>query len=556
MKNHDELTAADLYNLKFAEIDEIQTSIDAQNMATIESAFKQGRINDEEYDYMMAFFHDGMGVYHEVYRSLYETFGSPIYTADFQPQTGEVKRDQNGKAIDYSLKVVTPFVYTKLKFSDKNNNAIHVIFPKMKSAERAIEKIDKEFGREYNKLYQAATDVFFLDEDRDAYIERIQSLPKSTSQLHDILRLTITCKYLHDVKRIKRKFSENTNKFYHINPEETRDRFDKPLYKNKNRYYDIKMIMHQKTNNGQTFDVEVQLKINTLFRGDIRTHGIYERMRKIEAMQSPSDPAPLRESQNQSIKLLDNLRTRIDINAVHQYNMMVIDKIFRIEDNDYRPLRVVPDNADGTYEKCCNFITDGYLVESYQKFDPTTAFSADDEVNKMAFLKLIGALPNGFDEFSENASAEINNKFNKLDHAGRRQFQKINDVATRYQHIIQQQIDNQIINDLAEAYTDFAFKDTFDPQSTESKMCYLTLVGQLPPFFSKTSKEADEQIQQQFQAIFTDTSSQQHQQARAELENIIDVAKKNQRIIRQQINRRRYNQNQTANSSPIIPKTR
>ncbi|MBE6443235.1 MAG: hypothetical protein E7020_01020 [Alphaproteobacteria bacterium] len=556
MKNHDELTAADLYNLKFAEIDEIQTSIDAQNMATIESAFKQGRINDEEYDYMMAFFRDGMGVYREVYRSLYETFGSPIYTADFQPQTGEVKRDQNGKAIDYSLKVVTPFVYTKLKFSDKNNNAIHVIFPKMKSAERAIEKIDKEFGREYNKLYQAATDVFFLDEDRDAYIERIQSLPKSTSQLHDILRLTITCKYLHDVKRIKRKFSENTNKFYHINPEETRDRFDKPLYKNKNRYYDIKMIMHQKTNNGQTFDVEVQLKINTLFRGDIRTHGIYERMRKIEAMQSPSDPAPLRESQNQSIKLLDNLRTRIDINAVHQYNMMVIDKIFRIEDNDYRPLRVVPDNADGTYEKCCNFITDGYLVESYQKFDPTTAFSADDEVNKMAFLKLIGALPKGFDEFSENASAEINNKFNKLDHAGRRQFQKINDVATRYQHIIQQQIDNQIINDLAEAYTDFAFKDTFDPQSTESKMCYLTLVGQLPPFFSKTSKEADEQIQQQFQAIFTDTSSQQHQQARAELENIIDVAKKNQRIIRQQINRRRYNQNQTANSSPIIPKTR
>ena len=556
MKNHDELTAADLYNLKFAEIDEIQTSIDAQNMATIESAFKQGRINDEEYDYMMAFFRDGMGVYREVYRSLYETFGSPIYTADFQPQTGEVKRDQNGKAIDYSLKVVTPFVYTKLKFSDKNNNAIHVIFPKMKSAERAIEKIDKEFGREYNKLYQAATDVFFLDEDRDAYIERIQSLPKSTSQLHDILRLTITCKYLHDVKRIKRKFSENTNKFYHINPEETRDRFDKPLYKNKNRYYDIKMIMHQKTNNGQTFDVEVQLKINTLFRGDIRTHGIYERMRKIEAMQSPSDPAPLRESQNQSIKLLDNLRTKIDINAVHQYNMMVIDKIFRIEDNDYRPLRVVPDNADGTYEKCCNFITDGYLVESYQKFDPTTAFSADDEVNKMAFLKLIGALPKGFDEFSENASAEINNKFNKLDHAGRRQFQKINDVATRYQHIIQQQIDNQIINDLAEAYTDFAFKDTFDPQSTESKMCYLTLVGQLPPFFSKTSKEADEQIQQQFQAIFTDTSSQQHQQARAELENIIDVAKKNQRIIRQQINRRRYNQNQTANSSPIIPKTR
>ena len=211
MKNHSEITAADLSNLKLAEIDEIQASIDAQNVATVEAAFKQGQINEEEYDYMMDFFRDGMAVEREVYRSLYETFGSPVYTTAFNPHTGEVDRDKDGRAIDYSLKVV--------------------IFPKMKSAERAIEKLDKEFGREYDQLYQQATDQFFLDEDRDAYIDKIANLPKSTSQLHDILRLTITCKYLHDVKRIKRKLSENPNKFYFINPDETRDRFDKPLYK-------------------------------------------------------------------------------------------------------------------------------------------------------------------------------------------------------------------------------------------------------------------------------------------------------------------------------------
>ena len=87
MKNHSEITAADLSNLKLAEIDEIQASIDAQNVATVEAAFKQGQINEEEYDYMMDFFRDGMAVEREVYRSLYETFGSPVYTTAFNPHT-------------------------------------------------------------------------------------------------------------------------------------------------------------------------------------------------------------------------------------------------------------------------------------------------------------------------------------------------------------------------------------------------------------------------------------------------------------------------------------
>lgn len=544
MISHNEITAADLSNLKLAEIDEIQASIDAQNIATVEAAFKQGQINEEEYDYMMDFFRDGMAVEREVYRSLYETFGSPIYTTAFNPHTGEVDRDKDGRAIDYSLKVVTPFVPTKLKFSDKNTNAIYVIFPKMKSAERAIEKLDKEFGREYDQLYRRATEKYFIDEDRDAYIDSIASLPKSTSQLHDILRLTITCKYLHDVKRIKRKLSENPNKFYFINPDETRDRFDKPLYKNENRYYDIKMIMHQKTSSGKTFDVEVQLKIDTLFRGDIRTHGIYEKMRKIQAMQSPNDPTPLREAHAQSIKLLDSHRTQIDINAVHQYNMMVLDKAFRIEDNDYRPLRVEPDNEDGTYEKCCNFINEAYMVESYKAFDPSTAFSPNNHVNKASFLKVIGSLPKNFDELSEDAPQQINSIFSRLDHSERRRFSKINDIAQRYQHIIQQNIDNQIINDLSEAYcSDFNFTAPFAHNSAQSKICYLTLVGELPQGINGASESTDEIINKKFQEIFDSSNPEtykSHEHARSQLENIMRVSQENESSIRKKINEKRY----------------
>ena len=67
----------------------------------------------------------------------------------------------------------------------------------------------------------------------------------------------------------------------------------------------------------------------------------------------------------------------------------------------------------------------------------------------MCFLKLIGALPQNFDEFSESADKKINQEFNKLDHAGRRRFQKINDVAERYQPIIQKTITSRKKRDAA-----------------------------------------------------------------------------------------------------------
>ena len=125
MKEHNDLTAADLSNLSFSEIDAIQTSIDKKNMAIIESAFKQSQITEEEFEHLQDFYHDGMGIYREVYRSLYETFGSPIYTTGFNHETGEVDVDKNGQVIDHSLKTVTPFVYTKLKLLDKNRGKIY-----------------------------------------------------------------------------------------------------------------------------------------------------------------------------------------------------------------------------------------------------------------------------------------------------------------------------------------------------------------------------------------------------------------------------------------------
>ena len=441
-----ELTAADTSNLK---IDEIQASVDARNLSTIDAAYKQKFITKNEHEYLKKFFKDGMSIFREVYRSFYETFGSPINTTGFNPKTGEIDRDQHGKTIDYSLKVLTPFICTRLKFRDKNNNSIYVFFPKMKSAERTIEKINKKYKISSNKASTDNIPHIATDNTQKIYQNMRPDFSPRISHLHDILRLTITCKYLSDVKRIKRKLSENKNEYYTFNLTDTDDRFDMPLSENKKKYYDITMIMHQHMQTGEKFDVEVQLKINTLFQGDIRTHSIYERARQIEAQSSPDDTVEMKQAQNKAIEIYNTHIKKINQNSIHLYNMMVLDKAFRVEDNDYRALRIAPDYQDGTYEKCRKFISENYMVESYDDFDPNTAFSADNLTNKMCFLKLIGALPQNFDEFSESADKKINQEFNKLDHAGRRRFQKINDVAERYQPIIQKIITSRKKHDAA-----------------------------------------------------------------------------------------------------------
>lgn len=447
MNNNHDLTASDLSALSFQEIDAIQHSIDKKNMAIIEAAYQQNQISKEEFDYLQHYFIDGMGAYRNVYRALYETFGSPIFTTGFNDKTGEVDLDKNGQVVDHSLKTVTPFVNTKLKFLDKNNNSIFSIFPKMKSAERAIEKLDKEYGKEYYKNLRKAIEPYFTDEDPDRLSERIQDVPNTTSQLHDILRFTITCKYLYDVKRIMRKFHENKNSFYTIKPVETRDRFEKPLDENEKKYYDIKIIMHQQTPEGKDITIELQLKIDTLFYADLRTHPLYEKRREIEARTSPNDPPEIKAINEKAIHIYDNLCKQINQNAIHQYNMMVLDKIYRIEDKGYTPLRVAPDREDGTYNKCINFIEQNYIPESYDDFDPDKAFSRNNDINKACFLKIIGALPPHFDELSETAPKEINDTFNNLDKASLNRFREINNVAMRYKKYIQKVIDKRKLKD-------------------------------------------------------------------------------------------------------------
>lgn len=452
MKNYE---VRDIVNLPYEEIDQIQENVNQENLAIIEKAYKEHRINSDERDYLCEFYHDGMGVYREVYRALYEVFRQPENTCAIDLSTGKVDTDEAGNRINYGLKAVTPFTCTRLEYVDKFHNPINVIFPKMKNAERAIEKIESEYHPDYLDDMAQIMDCFFNDEDRDRLVENMQNIRKSASKLHDILRLTITCKYFTDVERIKRVMTHNptnTGRNYYINDHETRDLFLRPLNKNEKKYFDIKMIMHQKTPSGRPLDVEVQLKIDTLYNADMRTHKIYEDMRSIEAdlslNASRMNAQEARQKQAQ-VKILKNRIRTINENAIHQYNMMVLDKARRIEDDGYRPLRVKPDHADGTYKQCRNVIAEEYLVESFDHFDPKTAFAEENEVNKLAFLRLIGKLENDFNEIQENAADVINEGFSQLTLAEKNRFDGINEVAHRYAPVIEQKIQNRQMEELS-----------------------------------------------------------------------------------------------------------
>lgn len=449
-----EYTVKEIVNLPNDEIDNIQNQINAHNLEVIERSHNNNRINDTDYDYLLDFYTDGMDVYREVYRTVYECFKRPDRTCAFDPATGKTETDINGKPINYGLKAVTPFTCTRLEYVDAYNNPIYVIFPRMKKAERAIEKLESKYNKDYAQECIKAADLVFINEDREAFAEKLCNISKGNTKLNDILRLTITSKYLSGISRINDVLNETCsakNSRAHINKSKTRNRFKMPLSKNKKRYYDVKMFMHQKTTDGKTLNVEIQLKVQDLYNADIRTHKLYENIRTIEAELATGkdllEPSEIRQREAK-IKILENRVRQINENAIHLYDMRVLDKARRIEDDGYRPLRILPDNEDGTYNQCRQLIKDEYLVEAYDNFDPHAAFSEQDEVNKLCFLRLIGKIDHSFDETAPDAFNTVNNMFTEISMAEKERFNGINEVAVRYQKTVQQKVSRKYKEDM------------------------------------------------------------------------------------------------------------
>jgi hypothetical protein len=120
------------------------------------------------------------------------------------------------------------------KVSDANgsyDNEIGIIFPKMKEAERIIEKLCYEYGIEYNQDLHNIAKIAFDDENREEFAEKMQDIPLPSSKLHDVLRLTVTCKYKTDTERLCNIFLKN-----------------RTIYTKETQEYDRKNMPFEKTN--------------------------------------------------------------------------------------------------------------------------------------------------------------------------------------------------------------------------------------------------------------------------------------------------------------------
>lgn len=394
------LTARDIKNLSGREIDKIQEDIDAENMRIIAEAYAQKRITKEEKEYLETYYRNGMESYRKVYVALYNIFNVPARIVCIDPESGEVeahtktyfdkktkKRKRKEIETSYDFKEITPFTCMRLEYYDKDN-PISLILPVMKSPERAIEKLE-DYRKEYLLKQKEAEENYNRHSDIERYQQELSGIKQPYERLNDVLRFTITRKYYSGVEDIVKTFTENED--MNINPEETRSLFKENDMKNKEdylknnkSYFDFKMFLHLVGENDFMLNAEAQIKINLLYIADLKTHKIYEEQRRIEEDLKRRRDTMAEEEIRQTearIKILKMSIQKINKEAIHEYNLMVLNNVNWVE-SGYKAMRIPPDLPDGTYKVCRQMIQKEYMVRPFKAFDVDKEFSPDDELNQ------------------------------------------------------------------------------------------------------------------------------------------------------------------------------
>lgn len=398
------ITAKDIVKYSSEEIDAIQKEYDKENCREIFQAYVEHRINQEEVLFLLNYYRDGMKAYREVYRGLYEIYGIPEQIACMNQLNGELEMHiqkiphvdakknriitvRENVVTNYSLKEVTPFTCMRLEYRDNENNPVYVILPVMKKARRAIEKIQdyrvEQMAevRKINESFQQYGDVNRLQQE-------LAGVRGHLDRVNDILRLTITRKYYTGVSKTRSTLTRAPN--LGVNPAETRSLFYDndmkncaQLKKNGKNYYDDKLYLHLSLGGGREFKAEVQIKIDAFYRADLQTHLLYEEQRALEEnLKASRKKMSAQEVQRAEyrIEVLKKGIQKINKQANHEYNMMVLEKVRWLEDG-YRALRIPPDYRDGTYKACHDLIKSCYMVRPHKIFDVEKEFDFRDKDN-------------------------------------------------------------------------------------------------------------------------------------------------------------------------------
>lgn len=424
------ITARDIVKLSAEKVDAIQKEYDKENCREIFKAFLAHEINQDEAVFLLNYYRDGMSAYREVYRGLYEIYNIPEQIACMDQQTGVLETNiqkvphvdaKNHKVItirenvvaNYTLKEVTPFTCMRLEYRDNENNPVFVILPVMKKAKRAIEKI-KDYRLEYiNENYPEYRSSASLPRE-------LEGVNAHLKKVKDILRLTVTRKYYYGVNKTRNTFTRAAN--LGVRPEETRSLFygndmknSEQLKKNGKNYYDEKVYFHLSNEKGLEFMAEAQIKIDIFYRADLQTHLLYEEQRRLEErLKAERERLSSQEVQRTEyrIMLLKKEIQKINKEANHEYNMMVLEKVRWLEDG-YRALRIPPDYQDGTYKACHELIKTNYMVRPHKAFDYEKEFDTKDKTNIKIAARGGYDLKNIF-EISQRYKEPISQKYSKL----------------------------------------------------------------------------------------------------------------------------------------------
>ena len=398
------ITAKDIVKYSSEEIDAIQKEYDKENCREIFQAYVEHRINQEEVLFLLNYYRDGMKAYREVYRGLYEIYGIPEQIACMNQLNGELEMHiqkiphvdakknriitvRENVVTNYSLKEVTPFTCMRLEYRDNENNPVYVILPVMKKARRAIEKI-QDYRVEQMAEVRKINESFQQHGDIDRLQQELAGVRGHLDRVNDILRLTITRKYYTGVSKTRGTLTRAPN--LGVNPAETRSLFYDndmkncvQLKKNGKNYYDDKLYLHLSLGGGREFKAEVQIKIDAFYRADLQTHLLYEEQRALEEnLKASRKKMSAQEVQRAEyrIEILKKGIQKINKQANHEYNMMVLEKVRWLEDG-YRALRIPPDYRDGAYKACHDLIKSCYMVRPHKIFDVEKEFDFRDKDN-------------------------------------------------------------------------------------------------------------------------------------------------------------------------------
>lgn len=405
--------------------------------------------------------------------------GFPEFIYNINLKDGSIETDKNGRRINYSTEILAPCTCAMLHYINGECNDVYVIIPPIKGVERTVEKIISECHREFDQNREKNLNKFA--QDTSTPLEEEPEFPFSfpTSSQHcttakqiqkqqqekltagallniaktpilpkDIFRLSITSKYPGDLEELINMLEEKFPDYISFEKGE-RNSYKKNLSENERNYFDIKKTAYiQIPNSNRFFYIEFQFKQTNMFFAHIRSHSAYEEYRILEAKYLAAKEAaekkkPTPEAKAKILQLKKQctekreLCLQIHRNAVHQSNLYLIHKLLWLDDNA-RGLRRTAEHPDGKYQHSINTLRKNYIVESYEPFNGATAFTTNpnEYLNKTYYLKMIGILPESFNELGKNAKIQINKAWESLTDADIKDFDRITTVAIKYQDII------------------------------------------------------------------------------------------------------------------------